>query len=183
MGTVPYEPEASLANLPTDGEKAALAGTTGAPGAANKYVTETDPALAGLAANLLLSQTNNWVIAKNSGTPVGNNVYVGLSEIGVVLKCVGETYVVNDNANDFLYTNDASAASKVYVHSTGLQHKAIATDLYVKTSSGRAIKIAYSATADSNPELFLGGGSLNSDLAAVQNLPTSSKFAFGVLNA
>lgn len=32
--------------FPTAGEKAALAGTTGAPGAGNKYVTDTDPRLA-----------------------------------------------------------------------------------------------------------------------------------------
>lgn len=36
----------SVPNVPTTGEKAALAGTFGAPGAANKYLTETDTAVA-----------------------------------------------------------------------------------------------------------------------------------------
>jgi hypothetical protein len=59
-------------NRPTEDEKAALAGTSGAPSATNKYVTASDPTLP--------TTDEKAALAGTSGTPSATNKYVTNSD-------------------------------------------------------------------------------------------------------
>jgi len=76
--------------FPTAGEKAALVGTAGTPGSANKYVTDTDPRMSG---GTVPRTTGMWVDffrLANDGTPVFSNYATTVSRFKYVIMNVNQ---------------------------------------------------------------------------------------------
>ena len=123
-------------NSPTSGQKAALAGTDGTPGAGNPYVTDSDPRLTG--------STGSITTASNIGDGEGQ-VYV--STLGTTLqlrsiKASGNVTITN-NTNDITIFSGYSSGSVSSFKRFVLNEDMVVKDQVVILSNGHIRKLRY----------------------------------------
>jgi hypothetical protein len=132
------------ANLPTTAQKAALAGTNGAPGAGNKYVTDTDPRLVGGGGGgggvSGITQLTGVVTAGPGSGSQATSVTANAITLGMMAQLPTLTLIGNSTGG----TANAAALTMATLRSMiGLS----CTDISSATSAGCALLTAASVAA------------------------------------